>query len=370
MVVANGRRYTRPLTDDQQVALWGRCLYRGAAGLVEVVAGRRREDGLLVMRSRQRRERYPRAADSAALVALVRRHRELGEEVFCTPLTRRLARPGRGGRVLPGAVAWIDIDEPANVERVRRFAHRPQMVVRSGSGGVHAYWRLATAVEPRELEAVNRKLAHQLGADDGSWDRARIMRVPGTVNAKAGRACRLAYLDLAATPLTAPVLVHGLSDPNPPPPAPDPQTLRRWAERNAHDDARRVPPPVYFWLLAGIEVPERGGDVRCPLPDHHERNPSCRVYPSAERGWVCFGCQRGGSIYDLASLLAHGPGGRRGALQGEHFKRVKRQVHELLALDQAAANRHPARDLAGARPRTADRKRSQRHPAAAERTRR
>jgi hypothetical protein len=342
VVQRNGTVHRPHLSLDEQAALWARVLHRGRPGLVELVAGRRRDDGLLVMRSRHKRQRYPRAGDTAALVALVRHHRGLGDEVFCTPLTRRLARPGRGGQVLPGAVAWIDIDEPANVERVRRFPHRPHMVVVSGSGGLHAYWRLAAALELDELEAVNRKLAGHLGADDGIWDRARIMRVPGTVNAKAGRPCRLAYLDLAARPVAAAALVDGLSDPDPPPPPPDPETLRRWAERNAIDDARRVPPPVYFRLLAGVEVPECGGDVRCPLPDHDEQHPSCRVYPTPERGWVCFGCQRGGTIYDLASLLDRGPGGRRGALRGEEFKRVRREVWALLGIAADEPNRAPA----------------------------
>jgi hypothetical protein len=116
-----------------------------------------------------------------------------------------------------------------------------------------------------------------------------------------------------------------------------------------------VPPPVYFRLLAGVDVPERGGDVRCPLPDHDEQHPSCRVYPTPERGWVCFGCQRGGTIYDLASLLERGPGGRRGALRGDHFKRVRRQVRELLGLaaderDRPAPAGRRAPTRAGRRP--------------------
>ena len=114
---------------------------------------------------------------------------------------------------------------------------------------------------------------------------------------------------------------------------------RRWARWNAADDARRIPPPVYFWLLCGVAVPEAGGDVRCPLPDHDEQNPSCRVYPTPERGWVCFGCRRGGTIYDLASLLEGGPGGRRGALHGEAFTELKRRVHELLGLEQEREER-------------------------------
>jgi hypothetical protein len=236
--------------------------------------------------------------------------------------------------VLPGAVVWIDVDEPAQLWRLREFRHRPHLVVYSGSGGAHAYWRLAAVAAPEELEAANRKLAAHLGGDLASCDRARIMRLPGTDNAKAGRPCRLAFVDLARPSVALAALVRGLEDPDPPAPPPDPETLRRWAKRNALDDARQVPPPVYFRLLAGVEVPERGGDVRCPLPDHDEQNPSCRVYPTADRGWLCFGCRRGGSIYDLASLLERGPGGRRGALHGEEFRRVKRRVYEALGLKE------------------------------------
>lgn len=334
VVTPDGVARRLALDGDRQAALWARLLHAGRPGLVEVVAGRRLPDGSLRMRSRHERGRYPRAGYSAALVALVRRDREAGEEVFCTPLTRRLARPGRGGQVLPAAVAWVDIDERANIDRVRAFPHPPNLVVYSGSGGAHAYWRVGPAVAPDELEAANRKLAGALGGDLASCDRARIMRVPGSDNHKAGRPCRLAYLDLARPPVPLDRLCAGLADPDPPPPPPDPAVLRRGARWNAADDARRIPPPLYFWLLARVVVPESGGDVRCPLADHEERHPSCRVYPRPEQGWVCFGCRRGGTIYDLASLLEGGPGGRRGALHGQAFTEVKRRVHALIGLEQ------------------------------------
>jgi DNA primase RepB-like protein len=339
VVTADGSRRRIALDRDRQAELWARLLHAGRPGLVEVVAGRRLLDGSLRMRSRNERGRYPRAGDSAALVALLRRHRGLGEEVFCSPLTRRLARPGRGGQVLPAAVAWVDFDERANIERVRAFPHSPNLVVYSGSGGAHAYWRVGPAVAPDELEAANRKLAAALGGDLASCDRARIMRVPGSDNHKAGRPCRLAYLDLARAPVSLERLCAGLTDPDPPPPPPNPAVLRRWARWNAADDARRIPPPVYFWLLCGVAVPQAGGDVCCPLPDHDEQNPSCRVYPRPERGWVCFGCRRGGTIYDLASLLEGGPGGRRGALHGEAFSELKRRVHALLGLEDGSLER-------------------------------
>jgi hypothetical protein len=342
IVTADGAPGRLALDPDRQAELWARLLHAGRPGMVELVAGRRLSDGSLRMRSRHERERYPRAGDTATLVALERRHREAGDEVFCTPLTRRLPRPGRGGQVLPAAVAWVDIDERANLERVRAFPHRPSLVVYSGSGGAHAYWKLARPLRPEEVEAANRKLAAALGGDLASTDCPRIMRVPGSVNHKAGRPCLLAYADLARPGIAVGRLCAGLEDPDPPPPPPDPALLRRWARRNAADDARRIPPPVYFWLLARVAVPERGGDVRCPLPDHDEQNPSCRVYPTPERGWVCFGCQRGGSIYDLASLLDRGPGGRRGALHGDDYKRVKGRVQERLGLGRESLPAPPA----------------------------
>jgi len=334
VISRDGEPRQRPLTADKQVALWSRVLHRGAPGLVELVVGHRRDDGALVMRSRSAPERFPRAGDHAALVALARRHRGPGREIFCTPLTRREPRPGKAGGILPARCAWVDIDDPRNLERLRAFAPRPHLVVFSGSGGAHAYWRLAVPLPAQEVEAVNRKLAQRLGADLGSTDRARIMRLPGTHNHKSGSPCRIVFCDLASPGVGAARLVVGLEDPDPPPPPRDPAVLRRWARWNAADGARRIPPPVYFWLLARVAVPERGGDVRCPLPDHEERNPSCRVYPTPERGWICFGCQRGGTIYDLASLMEGGPGGRRGALRDEAYRQATRRVHELLGHDR------------------------------------
>lgn len=61
-----------------------------------------------------------------------------------------------------------------------------------------------------------------------------------------------------------------------------------------------IEPARYVELLTG-ELPV-GGKVRCVLPDHDERTGSFAVY-EGERGWWCFGCGRGGSIYDLGAAL-------------------------------------------------------------------
>jgi hypothetical protein len=312
VVLADGSRHARPLADDQQIALWTRCLHERAPGLVELVVGHRERDGSLRMRSRSDPTRYPRAGDVEALVELARRYRRSGQELFATPLTRRRPEGGRKGEVLAGAVVWDDIDRADDVERLRAFPHRPHLVVYSGSGGAHAYWRLTRPLEPEAVERANRKLAHALGGCMSCAASATILRLPGSDNHKhrPPRPATLAYVDLARAGVPVERLVGGLTDPRPKPPPPDAETVRRWAERNALDDARHIPPPVYFRLLAGVEVPERGG--------------------------VCFGCERGGSIYDLGSLLERGPGGRRGALHGEEFKRVKRRVYAALGLERGS----------------------------------
>jgi hypothetical protein len=86
-------------------------------------------------------------------------------------------------------------------------------------------------------------------------------------------------------------------------------------------------PPV-FRALAGVRVPERGGYLHCPLPGHEERTASCHVWPYPERGWWCFGCSRGGGIYDLASALAGGPTGA--ALRGPALSAARERVRRSL----------------------------------------
>jgi hypothetical protein len=129
-----------------------------------------------------------------ALVALWRSHRARGEEVFATPLTRARPQPGIAGGVLAGRVVWVDLDEPRALSELRRFAHRPDLVVYSGSGGAHAYWRLARPAEPARIEAANRALADRLGADPASTDRARIMRPLSVAAARGLDLCLLVRL--------------------------------------------------------------------------------------------------------------------------------------------------------------------------------
>jgi DNA primase len=78
---------------------------------------------------------------------------------------------------------------------------------------------------------------------------------------------------------------------------------------------------VYFERLTGLRV-GRSGKLHCLF--HDDRSPSLHVYREPERGWYCFGCQRGGSVYDLAALL-FGRGTR-----GRYFVELRRELEQRL----------------------------------------
>jgi hypothetical protein len=92
----------------------------------------------------------------------------------------------------------------------------------------------------------------------------------------------------------------------------------------ADDELQLIAPPAYFLALCGLQVPEGGGMIKCPLPDHEDAYASCQVFGEAEQGWWCFGCARGGRIYDLASLMSGGTWGRE--LRGEAFRAARELV--------------------------------------------
>ncbi|MBM4305106.1 MAG: hypothetical protein FJ123_00065 [Deltaproteobacteria bacterium] len=71
---------------------------------------------------------------------------------------------------------------------IQNFSLEPTLVVHSG-GGFHFYWVLANPLKVEEhgveaLESINRGLALALGADRGTQDITRVLRVPGTYNLK------------------------------------------------------------------------------------------------------------------------------------------------------------------------------------------
>ena len=111
-------------------------------------------------------------------------------------------------------------------------------------------------------------------------------------------------------------VVGDLADPEPVRPA----SSRRRARTPGADPLLTITPAEYFRVLTGRE-PNRAGKLRCPL--HPDDTPSLHVYLTPERGWHCYGCGAGGSIYDLAAALW----GYR--TRGSEFSVVRNALREL-----------------------------------------
>jgi len=191
---------------------------------------------------------------------------------------------------------WVDLDDEAAIEALEHFSPAPSMVVRSGSGR-HAYWALWPPLAPAWAEKANQRLALALGGDARSCDAARILRPPSTTNWKTGepRPVENEHVDCNAV-YEARAIVGELPDP----PAPR-RRERPPAARPASDDPLlAIPPPVYVEALTGREV-GRDSKVRCPFHDDH--TPSLHAFDDLERGWTCFGCDRGGTIIDFGAAL-------------------------------------------------------------------
>jgi hypothetical protein len=91
------------------------------------------------------------------------------------------------------------------------------------------------------------------------------------------------------------------------------------------DDLERIEAEVYVQAVTGKALtPTRHGYILCPLPDHSDSSPSCKLY---EDSWYCYSCNRGGSIYTFAAHFWGYPVPTR----GEQFKELKQRLRRLFA---------------------------------------
>ncbi|MBK7875540.1 MAG: hypothetical protein IPJ77_07285 [Planctomycetes bacterium] len=109
--------------------------------------------------------------------------------IFYGVLPRSSKGVGKAEHVLPGRVLWADLDTkdyPGGIDdlraRVNAFPLKPSIIVWSGHG-VHLFWLLDAVTEPAKIAHCNERIAAKLGGDH-AWDRARVLRLPGTVNRK------------------------------------------------------------------------------------------------------------------------------------------------------------------------------------------
>jgi hypothetical protein len=237
-------------------------------------------------------------------------------------LPRRRRGGGRADLAEAASVVWVDCDTSSSVAALHRFRPAPGMVVGSGSGqNCHAYWFLEDAVELDVIERINRRLALSLGADVRCSDPARILRPAGSVNPKHSPPAAVRLLRRAAderVPIAE--LERCLSPEHRKVPA---RVTPGHLTSATADPIAAIPPRVYFERLTGQAV-GRSGKARCPF--HDDGTPSLHVYADPGRGWYCFGCGRGGSIYDLAALLW-----RRGT-RGQDFVALRRELEHRMGL--------------------------------------
>jgi hypothetical protein len=163
------------------------------------------------------------------------------------------------------------------------------------------------------IERWNFRLIHELGALDGGdanryvgdrkcRERARVLRLAGTINHRTGRYARIVRVDLSLPPYEITKFVGELRDP------PRSRPVReRDLRGHAYDPYRLIAASVYFPVLAGVEVPA-SGNMHCPSPAHPDEHPSFSVNGTV---FHCHAemCPAEGTIYDLHALMTGRPVG-------------------------------------------------------------
>ena len=265
---------------------------------LRVLFAQARASTLIELRWRAGADMHRRFVKAGNLEMVAREARRQAEsaDVFVGVLPRWRPRGDRRSVADDARTVWVDLDFAGAAGVLEAVDPRPHLVVASGGPGhVHAYWSLAGPVAPWQVERANRRLAWALGGDVQCADAPRILRPPGTIHhARGGVPVRL--IDVSGEPpTTLAALVGGLPDP----PVERPRASRRPGHgMAARDPLLAVTPERYVQVLTGQTV-GRSRKIRCPL--HADGTPSLHVYEDPADGWYCFGCGRGGSVYDLAA---------------------------------------------------------------------
>lgn len=111
-----------------------------------------------------------------------------GKENVFFGVANRSSKGNEKSDIAGSVAAWVEIDD----ERLPYIAITPSAIVKSGHG-YHVYWFLDLPPNEgltniRVLEAINKLLSRALpGADKGSWNANRFLRVPFTINKKEGK---------------------------------------------------------------------------------------------------------------------------------------------------------------------------------------
>lgn len=158
-----------------ELAVLGDAIFGQQRGYLALFSGRRAGKHLVAVR--EAFYRWP--GDVRLAETWVRR--EAGQERELYTCAHLLTRPvRRKDAAAPVGSLYADVDH----DRIPASVPAPTVVVESSPGKLQAYWRLTELLAPSAAAALNRRLAHALGADPSGWDLTQLLRVPGTRNYK------------------------------------------------------------------------------------------------------------------------------------------------------------------------------------------
>src|SRR3954471_22026330 len=174
LVLPDGRLSCRDRPPEAHVRAYLRAVVapqEEIARYMEFPRGRRVNGELEV--ARWPRENFHDPGDRRAIYAHVMGRLERGEEMFCGPVPRTEPKP-RKDAVQAGRLLWVDIDRKSTAppptladidcllaggpgelhdglraaRTLVRFPTPPHVIVFSGSGGAHGYWRVESILAP------------------------------------------------------------------------------------------------------------------------------------------------------------------------------------------------------------------------------
>jgi CHC2 zinc finger/RepB DNA-primase from phage plasmid len=252
----------------------------------------------------------------------------------------REGRTHGGKSAIAGShLLYIECDHSDTDGGLAAFEYPPTVEIASGTPGhLHLYWLLRSRARGTQVEAANRRLALALGGDPASVDIARILRPPATFNFKHDppRPVNVTAYRADAR-YSLPELIAGLPDPHNKSGGGSDRSRggRRCSPSTLDRQLLAIPPAHYARVLAGRE-PDRAGKIACPF--HDDKRPSLQLY--GDGSFYCFGCKRGGTIYDFAAhlWLSGQSSDQRGgaALRGREFLDLRERLSVRFQLNQEA----------------------------------
>lgn len=151
-----------------------------------IFLGWRNDDGEL---NQQKFIQYPEALDLAVRFTKAHEH----EDLYFSPMLYNIPRRKKTTvSATPVVYADTDLFDP------ERFLVPPSINVQSSEGHTHSYWVLDRPDYPKEdVARVARAIAvhhderdedgNKIGVDPSGWDLTQLLRVPSTMNMKAGK---------------------------------------------------------------------------------------------------------------------------------------------------------------------------------------